>query len=292
MTIGELYRQSLSLFQQAGFSRPDLEAAVLMEAALDVTRAGLVLAADRVLTDDEIHAVRRMVSRRLAHEPVSYITGRREFWSRPFAVTSSVLVPRPETEVLIERVLDVRDQLPPGPLLDLGVGSGVILITLLLEMDSRKGVGVDCSIAALAIARENGSRHGLDDRVQWVVTDWFDGLMPSRRFALITSNPPYIARDCLAGLPEDVRREPRVALDGGRRGLESLSVIIQKSAAYLLPGGYLFMEIGADQETEVLELLRCPSGQNGSPLFSDATVYPDYAGRPRVAGARRTSACS
>jgi len=292
MTIGELYRQSVSLLQQAGFSRPDLEAAVLMEAALDVTRAGLVLAADRVLADDETHTIRQMVSRRLAHEPAAYITGRREFWSRSFAVASSVLVPRPETEVLIERVLAVRNHLPHGPILDLGVGSGIILITLLLEMASRKGVGVDCSRAALAIARENGIYHGLDDRVQWVVSDWFDGLMPGRRFGLITSNPPYIARECLAALPEDVRREPHVALDGGRKGLESLSAIIQQSAAYLMPGGYLFMEIGADQEKEVLELLNCPTGQNRLPLFAEATVYPDYAGRPRVAGARRTTTCS
>ena len=199
----------------AGIAGPRRDARLLMQHVLGTTREALLAEEDRPLGGREARRLAALVRRRAEREPIAYLTGRREFWSLEFAIDCSVLVPRPETETVVEAVLARRRQLTARPrLLDLGTGSGCLLVALLGELPGAVGLGVDASATAVSLARINAARHGLSGRASFAVADW--GAALACRFDIVVSNPPYVAAAVLASLaPEIARHEPPAALDGG-----------------------------------------------------------------------------
>lgn len=228
----------------------------------------------RELADLRGLAFDTLIKRRVAREPVSHIIGERAFWTSVFKVTSDVLDPRPDTETLVEAALRAEWR----SVLDLGTGSGCILLSLLKERDGSTGVGVDLSEAALSVARDNAARLGLGGVARFVQSDWFAEV--TGRFDLIVSNPPYITAAAFEALTPELRlHEPKLALTPGGDGLEAYRVIAQNAAAHLTPGGALVVEIGHDQADAVCALF----AQAG---FGGLRVFPDINGKDRVITAK------
>jgi release factor glutamine methyltransferase len=253
-----------------------LEARVLAAHAWQVDHAWLIAHDTDRPTAAEIAALQTLLSRRLQGEPVAYLLGTREFYGRPFQVTPDVLIPRPDTELLVELALA---RIPPGQamdVLDLGTGSGCIAITLALERPLANVTAVDRSSAALTIARRNAG--ALDARVEFLASDWFNALA-GRCFDLIVSNPPYIAAADPHLASGDVRYEPLSALAAGQDGLDDLRHLIRQASAHLRPGGELLLEHGYDQADIVQSLLR----EDGFHLVQSWT---DLAGILRVSGGK------
>lgn len=280
----EIYLSGVERLKAAEVADAEIESSLLLAHLLGLSRTQVLLheeeLADHILVRFEEHLVRR-----LNREPLAYILGEQEFWSLPFHVNRDVLIPRPETELLIEialRVLEGEGQEPAGSILDMGCGSGVISIVLALELPKAAIYALDISPAALAIARENARRHGVYERIAFVNTDWLSALQAKPFFDLVITNPPYVARESFASLqPEVSRFEPRLALDGGAGGREVMAAFAGDIAAVLKPGGRFFMEIGADQGEFVLDLF------SSFEQFDGLTVYEDYAGLPRIFHGRR-----
>lgn len=223
--------------------------------------------------DEESFAA--MVARRAAREPMSHILGRREFWSLDFAVTRHCLDPRPDSETVVETVLaSLPDRARPLRILDLGTGSGCLLLALLSELPNATGVGVDASVEALGIAMGNAHRLGFGTRAQFVQRRWTQGL--DGNFDIVVSNPPYIPTDEIDRLaPEVARYEPRLALDGGRDGLDAYRAILPGLKRVLAPDGFAVLEIGADQAEKVCRLAETMG-------FLNQTVHKDLGGRDRA----------
>jgi len=279
-TTLELVRVAAGYLAGKGVEGSRLEAEVLLAHALGVPRLQLYLQFDKPLEAPEVDAFRELVRRRARREPTAYVLGRREFWSRELRVDPRVLIPRPETERLVEAALE-RCPAAEGRLLDVGVGSGAVALALLSERPRWRGLGVDASAGAAEVARGNAARLGLGERFEARVGDLFEPVA-GERFDLVVSNPPYIPSGDLAGLePEVSCHEPRLALDGGPDGLSTVRRLVAQAPAHLTGGGWLLFEFGAGQERPVSALLEEAAGLEG------ATVLDDYAGRPRVAAARR-----
>lgn len=225
------------------------DARLLMQRVLACDHAGLILAGERSLTDAERAAFEALLSRRLAHEPVSKILGEREFFGRLFHVTADVLDPRADTETLIEVALEK----PARRVLDLGSGSGALIVTLLAEWPEATGVAVDLSEKALAVTAENARRLGVAERLALLQGEWFAPV--AGQFDLIVSNPPYIPTAEIAGLEPDVREhDPLLALDGGADGLSCYRAIAGAAAPHLAPEGRIIVEIGAGQGPDVARI--------------------------------------
>lgn len=254
-----------------------VDARVLLQHALGVTHAYLIAHSERVLTCDETACAEALFSRRLRGEPVAYLTGRREFYGRVFGVCPAVLIPRPETELLVELALArIEDRRGPR-LLDLGTGSGCIALTLALERVDATIVAIDASSEALAVARRNGLALKAAN-VDFRLGRWFDAV-PGERFDLIAANPPYIAADDPHLMSGDLRFEPRAALASGARGLDDLGRIIDGAGTHLVPGGWLLLEHGWNQADDVAAML---TGAG----FEQIGLTRDLAGQPRVSSAR------
>jgi release factor glutamine methyltransferase len=253
-----------------------LEARVLAGYAWNAASAWLVAHA----TDTPDAAARAgfeaVLARRLAGEPVAYITGRREFYGRTFEVDPAVLIPRPETEHLVELALERMPPAEAPSVLDLGTGSGCVAITLALERPRARITAVDRSPAALAVARRNADI--LNATVEFLDSDWFAAL-GGRRFDLIVANPPYVARDDPHLARGDLRFEPPSALAAGGDGLDDLRALAAAAPAHLAPGGWLLLEHGRDQATAVRRLLHAAG-------FAAPATWTDLAGQPRITGAR------
>lgn len=281
-TIASARQAMTETFSAAGIDSADADARLLIAHALDIDRATLATHGHRVLTPVELEKIEVLAARRLKREPVAYILGRKEFWSLSLAVTPDVLVPRPETETVVELVLDevVNDAMRMEKLriLDIGTGSGALLLALLSELENAVGTGTDISAAALSIARGNAERNGLADRCHFVASDLLAGL--TGQFDLVVSNPPYVARGDIARLAPEVRdHEPQVALDGGNDGLDFYRAIAAQARDLLAPGGRLVVELGAGQEAAVRALF-IKAGLSG-----EMTVRHDLAGIPRALAA-------
>ncbi|MBN8919851.1 MAG: peptide chain release factor N(5)-glutamine methyltransferase [Rhizobiales bacterium] len=241
-------------FRGAGLDSPAADARVLIQHTLGLTHAALVADGARVLTAGEAVAVNAAASRRLAQEPVAYIVGEKEFWGLELTVTSATLIPRPDTETLVQAVLDAL-----GPranehlqIADLGTGSGAILIALLHSLPDAEGIGIDVSFGAVSVARANAARHALAARSAFAVGDLVDALDARPTFDVIVSNPPYIESGTIADLSPGVRMyEPVGALDGGMDGLTFYRRVVREGAALLKAGGVLGVEIGAGQADAV-----------------------------------------
>ena len=264
-------------FRTRGIENPRLDAEVLLAKALDTTRIQLIVDAKRPLAPDELGRMREMVRRRRAREPVAYILGEREFYGRTFRVDRRVLVPRPDTETLVDVALTRTRALSMAVrTLDLCTGSGCVAITLGRERPTSSVVGGDVSADALAVARDNALRLGAYN-VAWRQGDLFDAVPLPARFDLVTANPPYIAVGDFASLQADVRdHEPRLALDGGDDGLSLVRRVVDGAPARLAaPGGVLAVEVGAGQAPAVAELFERAG-------FSGVEVRRDYARIERV----------
>ncbi|MFW6051334.1 MAG: peptide chain release factor N(5)-glutamine methyltransferase [Myxococcota bacterium] len=261
-------------FAARGIDTARLDAELLVAHALGLERVGLYLDLDRPLQPAERERIRALVKRRRDREPVAYILGRREFYGRTFEVGPAVLVPRPDTETLVEHAL----ARPTGEnrVLDLCTGSGIVAITLAAEREDLRVDATDLSEEALAVARRNAERHGVADRIEWLAGDLFQALPPDRRYALITANPPYIAEGDFASLePEVARWEPRIALAGGSEGLDVVQRIARGAGERLVPGGRVLVEVGAGQAPEVARLFE----EAG---LVHAATHRDIAGIERV----------
>jgi release factor glutamine methyltransferase len=244
-------KEAVLLMKAAGLDTPVLDARLIVQHALGISWDTLYLKEDQPLTDGERTRLEAELARRAAHEPVSRIVGRRHFWTLDLAVTPDTLDPRADTESLIETVVAaIPDRTRPLRILDLGTGTGAILLALLAEYPDASGFGVDISEGALATARTNADSHGLAARVQFARGNWGQGL--EGPFDVIVSNPPYIERQDLPGLPPEVREhDPMLALDGGLDGLDAYRALIPAVVSLLAPDGLAVLEIGAGQADSV-----------------------------------------
>lgn len=280
-TLVSLWTNVRRRLESAGVDTPVFEARLLLEAGAGVSRLEIVTDPRRPMTDAQVEAVDALVQRREAREPMSHIIGRRHFWTLDLAVSPDVLTPRPETELLVEFALKTLAPDQPARVLDLGVGSGAILLAVLNERPRATGVGVDRSAAALAIAAANAEALKLSDRIELVEGDWANGV--TETFDLVLSNPPYIASNDIAALaPEVARYEPKLALDGGADGLDAYRSITASLARLLKPGGVFAFEVGQGQADAVAALAAAQG------LFTTPTLR-DLAGIPRVVSGRRAA---
>jgi len=267
-TIGGLLRES-------GLLRSEAE--LLLCSILGCERSHLIAHAEDALDSSKALLAQDRFARRRAGEPIAYITGWREFYGIPLRVTPDVLIPRPETELLVELALERLAAGSSGRVLELGTGSGAIAVALAHERPKPAVVATDISEAALAVARRNARDHGA--AIEFVNSDWFEALGPER-FDLIVSNPPYVAANDAHVERGDVRFEPRLALVGGEDGLACIRTIAARAQSRLRPGGWLLLEHGYDQGDRCIELLR----ELG---YADVEDFEDLAGVPRVCAGRR-----
>ncbi|MGE0611702.1 MAG: peptide chain release factor N(5)-glutamine methyltransferase [Hyphomicrobiales bacterium] len=239
----------------AGVGTPELDARLLVCAALAITHEQLLIDPERMLTREDEARLEPLARRREAREPVSRILGVREFRGREFALSDATLDPRPDSETLVEAALELFGDEQPGTILDLGTGTGCLLLALLAAFPGARGLGVDVSGEAVATARANAERLGLAGRARFREGDWLEGI--DGRFDLVVSNPPYIPSGDIAGLePEVARHDPAAALDGGPDGLDAYRRILPGLARVLGPGATALLEIGAGQESAVRAIAR------------------------------------
>ena len=308
------------LLRDAGIDSARLDAEVLLRHVLEVEKAEFYLGFDMGLDETAEREFHKLLSRRAGREPVAYITGHKEFWSLDFVVTPAALIPRPETELLVElalaratrvapphaslspifggegkgeRARDSRsdafaylDCRPPPKILDLGTGSGAIAVSLAKELPQARIGAVDISAGAIEVARLNARRHGIEDRVEFFCGDLFEAVADEREgFDLIVANPPYIRCGDLAGLAPEIRQwEPIMALNGGADGLLYYRRIVAEAGDYLKGGGSILIELGDAMGDAVARLFAAAGG------FETAQVYRDYAGKERVIAAAKISA--
>jgi release factor glutamine methyltransferase len=255
-TLGLLLAEAAATLTRAGFEEPRRGARRLVSSALDLTPVELLGHPERVLDEHQIDLVRLTLSRMIGREPLSRIFGRREFWGLNFALSADTLDPRPETETVVEAVLRrIPDRGAPLRFLDLGTGTGCILLALLSEFPAALGFGVDTAPGAAMMARINAAALGLADRAHFLAANWTAAV--SSEFDVIVSNPPYIARSGLADLPQEVvRYDPCGALDGGPDGLGAYRSLGAELPRLLAPGGFFACEVGLHQAPAVAEILR------------------------------------
>lgn len=260
---------------QAALPLEALENRILLCHATGLSRVQLITRADQPLSADEAARLDALVARRLAGEPIAYIVGKREFFGLDFAVSEAVLIPRPDTELIVELALE---RLPPrGRLLDMGTGSGAIAVSIAHSRPDAQVTALDLSEAALAVAQRNAARNGV--RVRFLQSDWFNALDTGERFELIASNPPYIPAGDEHLAQGDLRFEPTGALTDHADGLAALRAIVNGSPAHLVAGGWLLMEHGYDQAASVRALLDAAG-------YLDVQSWRDLAGIERVSGGR------
>ncbi len=286
-TILKILQWATPYFESRDVENPRASAEILLAHALGLRRIDLYVQYDKPLEPDELAGFKALVRRRIQREPVAYIIGEREFWSMQLKVTPDVLIPRPETELLVEKALEILSETPassPRKILEMGTGSGAIVLALAAERPDCLFFASDRSPRALAVAQENARRHQPDMKIRFFGGDWFDPLRKGGIFFdLIISNPPYIRRDEIAGLqPEVARYEPLTALDGGPDGLDDLRHIIRAAPEWLVPGGMLLLETGSDQRQDVIRI-----GEDTG-AYDSIRVIRDYAGLDRVAIMRRS----
>jgi len=302
-TVLALLRWTTEYFEEKGVSEPRASAEILLSHTLGLSRLDLYLRHDQPLSPEELARFKALILRRRLGEPVAYLTGHKEFWSLDFFVTPATLIPRPETEVLVEGVLDVfrgggqgipqaekpaqhrEDACAPGQrglALEVGVGSGAVVVVLARELPEFVWMAVDLAAAALRVAQENARRHGVAERIAFFQGDLLSGIRPSPRFGLLVANLPYVSRGEWEQLPGDIRDyEPQEALLGGEDGLDVLRPLCRQAHRYLQIGGWLALEVGAGQAGRVLGLL------GETKAYDTLKTVNDLQGIPRVVLARR-----
>jgi release factor glutamine methyltransferase len=292
LTFAGALREAAGRLRAAGLDEPRREANSLLMHATGREHAFLITHADDELTAEQLSAFQDSLERRAAGEPFQYIAGRQEFYGLEFEVTPDVLIPRPETELLVEVALALLKRTEAPLLCDVGTGSGCVAVTLLHERRDARGLALDISAAALAVAARNAARHGTSERLRFLVSDCFDALREGEhkgeregadegvRFDLVASNPPYIAEEEIAGLQREVREhEPRVALTPGGDGLSVIRRLVSEAPLFLKPGGHLLIEIGFGQHERV-RALADPT------VWTLLDIHRDLQGIPRTVALR------
>jgi release factor glutamine methyltransferase len=280
-TIRQALIWGTTYLQAEGLPDPRLSAELLLGSVLGLDQTGLLIFFDRALKECEQASFAEKVCRRARHEPIAYLTGQKEFWSLNFEVDSNVLIPRPETELLVEEALKILSDRPENQtLVELGTGSGAVAVSLAKSTPHRRSphlLATDFFGPALQIARKNAGHHGVDRIISFIQGEWLTPFTSRRQWIdLLVSNPPYIAEAEFFALPTTVKNyEPRKALLGGPDGLRDIKAIIQQAGQQLKAGGWLLLEIGESQGSRVLKLAR----EN---RFDPALILKDYAGRDRL----------
>lgn len=275
--LRQILREAADELVRAGIDTAWLDARLLIAAALERDPHRLAIDPDHPLDAAAFRRIRRLIARRVLREPVSRILGRREFWSLEFCVTPATLDPRPDSETLVEAVLEIAPRDSAITITDLGTGSGCLLLALLSELPNATGIGLDRSRAAITVARRNATRLGLADRARFVQGDWSQRrLAPA---AIVIANPPYIPSAALATLEPELAFDPQGALDGGPDGLDAYRAIISRLPVFLSQAGIAAFEIGCEQAAGLARLLTDNGYVVGPPR-------PDLAGHDRVVVAR------
>lgn len=276
-TVGRLLKWTEEYFSKAGIDTPRLDAEVLLCHVLKKERIFLYVHFDQPVMKDELAEFKECIKKRVQHMPVAYITGYREFMSLDFKVTEDTLIPRPDTEILVESVIErLKPSEKGGIIADIGTGTGAIMLSLLNYLPRLRGVAVDISPKALEVARENAEKLKLSDRVELLLGDMLTPVS-GRVFDAIVSNPPYIPKEDLQGLQLDVRKfEPMSALDGGQDGLDYYRILLKEAAGLLFDGGFLALEVGIYQAQQLKELAQ------KSQLWNRTEIIRDLAGIERV----------
>ena len=275
ISIGETLRRAARVLEENGVADARREAGALLSHVIGKDRTFLISHAEDAIGEAEQERFEAVIARRAAGEPAQYITGTQDFYGRAFRVTPDVLIPRPETELLVEAALQVMNA--EARICDVGTGSGCIAITLVCERDEARAVAVDVSEAALLVARENASEQSVGERIRFVRSDCFTALNPKTDlFDLIVSNPPYVAANQLLGLQREVRdHEPQVALSPGEDGLRVIRRLLVDSPRFIRGNGHLIMEIGFDQGEAVRNLV----DEN---VWKLKDILPDLQCIPRI----------
>ena len=280
VSIAEALQDAAHALDHAGVADARREASSLLSHIIARDRTFLISHAEDRLDDRELREFAAAIARRASGEPSQYITGVQDFYGRSFRVTPDVLIPRPETELLVEAALQVMRA--GAVVCDVGTGSGCIAVTLLCERPDARATALDISEAALDVAGQNARAHGVNERISLRVSDCFAALDPGTdRFDLIVSNPPYVSANALPGLQREVRdHEPLVALSPGGDGLSVIRRLLTEAAAFLSANGHLLMEIGFDQGDTVKKLIN-PS------VWTFDNILPDLQGIPRIVVLRK-----
>lgn len=279
-TIRRVVSWSAEDFAGRGIATARLDAELVVAQALGIDRVRVYMELDRPLTSDELAAIRALVARRRKYEPIAYILGRKEFYGRAFEVGPAVLVPRPETELVVERALALLPEGSEARVLDLCTGSGAIAVSIAAERPRVQVDATDVSEGALELAGRNALAHGVSERLRLLQGDLFVALDRDARYSLVVANPPYIVDAEVASLSPDVASwEPHLALAGGPDGLSLVRRIVEGAPRVLEPGGSLVFEIGKGQAPGVLALLT-------TPVWAEARAYQDLARIERVVEAR------
>jgi release factor glutamine methyltransferase len=275
ISIGNSLRDAFKILEAAGVPEARREAGSLLSFVIAKDRTFLISHAEDPVSPACLDRFREMVERRANGEPLQYITGVQDFYGREFLVSPDVLIPRPETELLVEAALEAIADSSAPLICDVGTGSGCIAVTLLCERSDARGIAIDVSDAALAVAADNARRHGVVERMELKLSDCFADLSPTA-FDLIVSNPPYESSDALPGLQREVRdHEPLVALSPGEDGLSVIRRLLRDGPNFLRPNGHLIMEIGFDQGERVKNLI-----DNNS--WRLVEIRPDLQSIPRI----------
>ncbi|MBN8553158.1 MAG: peptide chain release factor N(5)-glutamine methyltransferase [Caulobacterales bacterium] len=274
-SLVKTWKAAQARLKDAGIDSPAIDARLLLEAAADVTRLDILNNPYRELTPEQVERFDSWIERRLKREPVASILGRKAFWKIMLNVTPDVLTPRPDTETVVEVALAAFPESMDFQMLDMGVGSGAILLSVLAERPAAKGLGTDISEEAIAVARDNAAGLGLADRAAFLRTGWADGLADAS-FDLVTSNPPYIRSEEIATLDPEVREhDPHLALDGGMDGLDAYRLLVPETLRVLRPLGVFVVETGWDQAEQVKALF---AGAG----FENLRIVQDLGARDRV----------
>lgn len=278
MRVDQLLKKGTTALRAAGIPSPRVDAEVLLSFVLGCDRLALYREPGREIAAAQVARFEELVARRAAGEPVAYLTGEKEFMGLRFTVTPAVLIPRPETELLVETAVSLLAGTAAPVVADVGTGSGAVAVSLAVILPAAQVMAVDVSAAALAVARENACRHGVADRVAFYQGDLLvPFLAGGKAFDLVAANLPYVPSGEMAGLPGPVRYEPALALDGGPDGLALYRCLVPQAARVLRPGGHLLMEIDPRQSEAVLALLPA--------LTWRARTVPDLTGRTRLVAA-------
>jgi len=280
--VHNILNDAVHALEAAGSPSARLDAEVLLAFCLNCDRVEFLKNPEMIIAEEKLAEFRALLARRLQWEPVAYITGRKNFWTFTLEVNRDVLIPRPDTEIIVEEALDVSRKMDEAAIriLDIGTGSGAIALALAQEIPTARVMATDVSPAALALARKNARSLNLDDRIDFLQGDLFEPV--KGEFDIIVSNPPYIPDAEYAELPAGVKDyEPRMALWAGKNGLEFYERLICQASGYLRKNGWLLLEIGAKQENQVRGLME----ETGS--YEGIVMRRDYAGLPRVIKTRR-----
>lgn len=253
-TLGSLYQYSITELSQANIENPHLEARILLTYATGIDQTQIFAYPEKEISPKYFKHLTELIIRRKTEEPIAYITGTQEFWSLDFTVTKNTLIPRPDSETVIQVVLtETIDKMAPLTILDLGTGSGCLLLALLSEMPNARGIGIDISPSACKVAAQNAENLGLINRANFCPGNWLTGIKD--KFDIIISNPPYIAEEQICTLTNGVKNfEPHIALSGGFDGLVPYRIIAQQGTNHLNTGGIIAVEIGINQVFDINEI--------------------------------------